>query len=138
MKKINILLLEDSKVDADMIRKELEEEGLCFNLTRIETENDFIRHVKNGGYDIILSDYNLPQFDGLSALQITQDLAPSLPFIIVTGSLSEEVAAQCIQRGAWDYVVKERLFRLSSSINKCLALNIAKTSSQQAEETRKK
>lgn len=138
MKKINILLLEDSRLDADLIRKELEEEGLCFNLTRIETETDFIKHVKKGIYDIILSDYNLPQFDGLTALQITQELDPSLPFIIVTGSLSEEVAAQCIQRGAWDYVVKERLFRLSSSINKCLALNVARTSSRQAEETRKK
>ncbi len=138
MKKLNILLLEDSKPDAELIKQELKKENLHFVAKRVDTRKDFIREIKSFRPDIILSDYNLPQYDGMSALKDTLTLDPQIPFIIVTGSLSEEVAAECIKSGACDYVVKERLFRLESAIKNALNIKKEKEKSKKVEETWKR
>lgn len=120
MKLINILLLEDNLFDAELIELEIARSNLPYRITRIDTQSDFVEAIRNSQYDVILSDYSLPEFDGMTALQLTQEITPETPFIIVTGSLSEETAADSIRRGAWDYVVKQRLFRLNGAIQNAL------------------
>lgn len=122
MRLINVLLLEDNEFDAELIELEIEQSNLPHCITRVETRSDYKQALESHHYDLILSDYSLPQFDGLQALQIAQKCAPDTPFIIVTGSLSEETAADSIKSGAWDYVVKQRLFRLTGSIKNALEL----------------
>jgi PAS domain S-box-containing protein len=120
MKLINILLLEDNLFDAELIGLEFARSNLPHRITRIDTQSAFVEAIRHTHFDIILSDYNLPDFDGMTALQLTQEISPETPFIIVTGSLSEETAADSIRRGAWDYVVKQRLFRLNGAIQNAL------------------
>lgn len=120
MNPINILLLEDNLFDAELISLEIEQSNIPHHITRVETQAEFLEAIRHNRYDVILSDYNLPDFDGMTALQFTHEISPETPLIIVTGSLSEETAADSIRRGAWDYVVKQRLFRLNGSIQNAL------------------
>ncbi|MFC2107484.1 response regulator [Bacteroidota bacterium] len=122
MKKLKILLLEDLVADAELIIKDLKKNGFNFESVLVDNRNDYITALHEFKPDIVLSDYGLPQYDGISAIKDLQDIYPEIPFIIVTGSLDEETAADTIKQGAWDYVVKERLFRLSSAINQALKL----------------
>ncbi|MFQ5953286.1 MAG: PAS domain S-box protein [Candidatus Omnitrophota bacterium] len=114
--KLRILILEDNPTDAELMERELKKEKMEFVSKRVETEEDFIKEIEDFAPDIILSDYKLPTFDGMRAIEIVKKQAPMIPFIIVTGSLSEEVAAECIKAGAWDYVIKEHLVRLVPAI----------------------
>ncbi|MDP8242177.1 MAG: response regulator, partial [Candidatus Celaenobacter antarcticus] len=109
MKKMKILMLEDNRFDADLIKEELISHKFDFTSEVVQTEKDFINAIHDFKPDIILSDYSLPQFTGFEALEIAKKLIPDIPFIIITGSLSEEMAADSIKRGAWDYVLKENL-----------------------------
>ena len=123
MEKIAILLLEDNENDAEFIQDELRatlEAEIEF--TRVVNRREFIEHLKNKPTQLVLSDYRLPQYDGLAALHDMRKICPEIPFIIVTGTLTEEAAADAIKLGAWDYVVKERLFRLSSAVQNALKL----------------
>ena len=138
MKHLKILMLEDSKLDAELIKKELIKENFEFDTRRVETKEDFIREIQSYQPDLVLSDYSLPQFDGITALSIAIEYAPETPIIIVTGSLSEETAAECIKSGAWDYVVKERLFRLNSVIKNAMNLKTEKDKIARIEANRKK
>ncbi len=121
MEKLRILLLEDNKIDAELIREELDSSlSNEFELIRVESKNDFLKQIYLFKPDIILSDYRLPQYNGLRALEDLLATGLDIPFIIVTGSLSEETAADSIKAGAWDYVVKERLFRLPTAVKNVL------------------
>jgi two-component system, cell cycle sensor histidine kinase and response regulator CckA len=123
MDKLDILLLEDNENDAEFIKSELNstlDEEL--NFSRVVSRIQFLEHIKNHQPHLILSDYRLPQYDGLAALHDLQKVSPEIPFIIVTGTLTEEAAADAIKLGAWDYVVKQRLFRLSSAVQNALKL----------------
>jgi len=134
MEKIKILMLEDSELDCELVKLELEQNEVEFTLFRVETEADFIHELENPIYDIILSDYKLPQYDGMRALTEATARAASTPFIIVTGTLSEETAADSIKNGAWDYVVKQRLFRLPNSIKNVLSLKQERDEKRSAQE----
>jgi len=134
MKTIKILILEDSELDCELVKLELEQNEVDFSITRVETEKDFINELDNPIYDIILSDYKLPQYDGMRALLEARTRVPATPFIIVTGTLSEETAADSIKNGAWDYVVKQRLFRLPNSIKNVLELKTERDDKQQAQD----
>ncbi len=138
MKRLKILMLEDSKLDAELIKKELTKEDFLFDARRVETRDDFIKEIHSFQPDIILSDYSLPQFDGITALSVAYQYTPDTPIIIVTGSLSEETAAECMKSGAWDYVVKERLFRLNSAITNAMTLKEEKEKLSLIEANRKK
>lgn len=110
---IKVLLLEDSINDADLLKIELIshiDAELDFKL--VNSREDFFSSLKDFVPDIVISDYNLPQFNGFEALAIAIEHDRNLPFIISTGSLTEELAADSIKLGAWDYVVKVRLHRL--------------------------
>jgi PAS domain S-box-containing protein len=117
---LTILLLEDSELDARLISAQLEEAGLSVHLERADSRDSFQRALGRGGYDLILSDYNIPGFDGLSALTTARRLLPDTPFLFVSGALGEERAIELLKRGATDYVLKDRLERLAPSVRRAL------------------
>ena len=117
---LRILHLEDDLRDAELIQAMLEAEGVVSQVTRVATEADFVHQLEQGAVDIILADHTLPAFDGLSALKITQQKCPDVPFIFVSGTLGEEVAIEALKSGATDWVLKERLSRIVSSVGRAL------------------
>ena len=117
---LRILHLEDDPRDAELVQETLETDGIRCHVTRVETEADFIASLEQGGFDLILADYTLPSFDGLSALKIAQQAWPHVPFIFVSGTLGEEVAIEALKIGATDYVFKTRLSRIVPSVRRAL------------------
>src|SRR5579864_4176016 len=118
---LRILYLEDDIADAELARDTLELEGFVCDVTRVETESGFRAALQLGdGCEVILADYALPSFDGLSALKITLRQRPDLPFIFVSGTMGEEVAIEALKIGATYYVLKTRLSRLVPSVNRAL------------------
>jgi two-component sensor histidine kinase len=118
---LRILLLEDSALDAELVTEALSDAKLPAAIERVISEAEFTAAVQDRRWDLILADYRLPGFDGLSALEIVRDLAPSTPFVFVSGALGEEVAVEALKRGATDYVLKERLDRLPAIVLRALA-----------------
>ncbi len=116
---LKVLILEDNLYDAELNIKNLQKE---WNIeSRIATdEKSFYLGLEKFDPDIIISDYNLPVFNGLDALNVAKKNKPLTPFIIVTGSLDEETAVDCIKKGAWDYVLKEHLIRLNPAVKYAL------------------
>ena len=117
---LRILYLEDDKNDVGLVREKLEEEGFVCDVIHVETRTDFIAALEKGGFDIILSDYNLPSFDGLSALAIARITTPEIPFLFLSGVMGEELAIETLKNGATDYVLKQRLSRLGPVIQRAL------------------
>src|SRR6476660_8442929 len=117
---LRVLHLEDDVRDTELVQATLEGEGIQSELTRVEREQDFLAALKRGDVDLILADYTLPSFDGLSALRIAQQRAPEVPFIFVSGTLSEDVAIEALKTGATDYVLKTRLARLGPAVSRAL------------------
>jgi signal transduction histidine kinase/CheY-like chemotaxis protein len=117
---LRILYLEDDPKDAELVQETLATDGISCLVTRVETEADFIASLKRGGFDLILADYTLPSFDGLSALKIARQDWPHVPLIFVSGTLGEEVAIEALKIGATDYVFKTRLSRIVPSVQRAL------------------
>lgn len=120
---IRILLLEDNALDAELIAAQLRLAKLSFDIHRVWTRDTFLAALSGHRFDIILSDHLLPGFDGDSALALAREHSPGLPFIFVSGTLTEELAVQALKRGARDYVVKQRLQRLPDAILRGLREN---------------
>ena len=120
MKLLRILMVEDVESDAEIIFRELKRSGLQFEDRRVETEADLARECNEFAPDIVLSDFALPHFDGLSALSIVRRMRPDLPFIFVSGTIGEETAIESLRRGATDYVLKSNLSRLPSAVSRAL------------------
>ncbi|MGI8966954.1 MAG: response regulator [Limisphaerales bacterium] len=99
---LRILLLEDVATDAELIQMELRHAQIPFVIRCVETRDDFLRSLREFEPEIILSDYSMPQFNALEALHLLQASPPDIPFILVTGSQSEEVAVECMREGADD------------------------------------
>lgn len=118
---LRILHLEDSDLDAELIEAELETLGHPVTVERVMTRNDFAAAAVAGRHDLILADYVLPTFDGVSALGIARQQCPDTPFIFCSGTLGEEVAVEALKNGATDYVTKQRLDRMSRTIVRALA-----------------
>jgi PAS domain S-box-containing protein len=131
---IRILYLEDDPRDADLVQATLEAEGVACQITRVEGKPEFFTSLKQGGFDLILADYTLPSFDGISALQISKEIRPELPFIFVTGTLGEEVAIEALKLGATDYVFKTRLSRILPSVRRALREAEERSERKRAEE----
>lgn len=115
-KKIDILIVEDMAVDAELIERELCKANILFNSLRVDTKPAFLAALCDFKPAIVLSDYNLPQFSGPEALQLLKKRCDFIPFILVTGSLTEEVAVSCMKAGAYDYILKTSLTRLPSAV----------------------
>src|SRR5262249_24058805 len=94
--RLHILHLEDNPLDAELIQETLAGSGMAYEVQRVETREDFVAAIERGGVDLILSDYTLPAFDGLSALAIAAETCPEVPFIFVSGSLGEEIAIETL------------------------------------------
>ncbi len=117
---LRLLLLEDNPSDADLIVATLTEEGIHCAPRRVESRDNFLAALKEGQVDLILADYSLPGFDGISALELARKLRPDVPFIFVSATLGEELAIETMHRGATDYVLKQRLGRLVPSVQRAL------------------
>ncbi|MBJ6127236.1 sensor histidine kinase [Microvirga splendida] len=131
---LRILLLEDSVLDAELVTEALASADLAAAMERVDTAADFTRAVQEGRWDIILADYRLPAFDGLSALEIAQARAPGTPFVFVSGALGEEVAVEALKRGATDYVLKHSLDRLPGTVLRALAEAHERTEKRHAQD----
>ena len=117
---LRILMVEDSPTDAELAVRELKRAGMTCEFMRVETEQDFRSQIQAYHPQLILSDYSLPQFDGMSALHIARELAPEIPFIFVSGTIGEETAIHSLKNGAADYIIKNNLSRLPSAVSSAL------------------
>jgi diguanylate cyclase (GGDEF)-like protein/PAS domain S-box-containing protein len=119
---LRILILEDNPTDAELIQFELQEAGLIFTSETVISENDFIRELQEFSPDLILSDYDLPQYNGALALAEVRSRCPNTPFILVTGAIVEDRAIEILTQGAKDYVLKTRLQqRLVPAVQRAIA-----------------
>ncbi|MBW8332922.1 MAG: response regulator [Prolixibacteraceae bacterium] len=130
---LNVLSLEDSNEDYEIIREQLIAAGLNINLSRVQTENAFESAIRTTKYDLILADFNLPQFDTFGALSLCKEICPEVPLICVSGIIGEETAIELIKFGAVDYVLKDRPQRLPFAIKRALAESKEKQIRQLAE-----
>ncbi|MFH2066135.1 MAG: PAS domain S-box protein [Pseudomonadota bacterium] len=117
---IHVLHLEDDSADAELVQASLAEAGLACRITWVQTREEFETVLHDGGTDIILSDYRLPIYDGISALRLTHERFPEIPFIFVSGTMGEEAAIEGLTQGATDYVLKENLSRLAPAVKRAL------------------
>ena len=117
---LKLLIVEDMAEDIELIVLALEARGVNFNYDTAETATECRKMLENCQYDAVLSDYRLPGFNGLEVLKLMQELGQDIPFILVTGSLGEEAAVECIKAGMTDYVLKGRLFRLPTVLERSL------------------
>lgn len=115
-----VLLLEDVAMDAELVEFELDRAGISADVRRVDSRDDYVRALGEFRPDIILSDFSLPQFDGMRALELARAWATTVPFIVVTGSINEETAVQCMKAGATDYVLKSNLARIGPAIRAAL------------------
>ncbi len=113
---LRILLLEDVATDAELIERELKQSDILFVSRCVQTHDDFLKALEDFLPDVILSDFTMPQFTAIEALQLLHQQARDVPFILVTGSQSEEVAVECMKLGADDYILKATLKRLPSAL----------------------
>ncbi len=118
--KIKILHLEDSAPDSSLIQRQLQKAGLEFELLLVEDEAGFTSGLTDFLPDIILSDHSLPSFNSLAALRIIRERKITVPFILITGTTSEENVVTIMREGAWDYILKDNLKRLPTAVTQAL------------------
>ncbi len=116
----HLVHVEDSPYDAELVRRALQAGGLAANLTRVESEPEFVAVVTGDPPDAVLSDYSLPTCSGIDVLRLTRKLCPGTPVIFVSGTIGEDRAAEILREGATDYVLKDRLGRLAPAVERAL------------------
>ncbi|HXS21397.1 MAG TPA: response regulator, partial [Steroidobacteraceae bacterium] len=131
---MRLLILEDVVAEAELTVRALEAAGLGVVWRRVETEMEFRAGLRDLRPDIVLSDFSLPRFDGMSALAIAAAEAPETPFIFVSGTIGEERAIEALKHGAVDYVLKTNLARLAPAVKRALAEAALRRARHQAEE----
>src|SRR2546425_2812013 len=117
---IRILMLEDAPEDAELTQRELVRAGIAFTARVVQTKAEFVTSLSEFAPSIVLSDHSLPMMDGITALQLSRQISPEVPFIFVTGSMGEERAIELLRTGATDYVLKHRLSRLAPAVERAL------------------
>ena len=118
---MRILHLEDDPCDAELVQEQLRLSGLVFELHGARNREAYEAALKQTAFDLILSDFKLPSFDGMTALALVQAEQPGVPFILISGTLGEEQAVDCMVCGATDYVLKQRLHRLVPAVLRALS-----------------
>jgi DNA-binding NtrC family response regulator len=118
-RKIRVLIVEDSEEDTELALRHLRLAGFDPEWRRVETQRDYLAQL-DASIDIVLSDYQMPQFDGPKALRLLQERGWDIPFLIVSGTIGEERAVAAIKSGADDYLVKDRMARLGSAVTQAL------------------
>jgi PAS domain S-box-containing protein len=130
---LRVLIIEDVPMDAELVEYELGRARIPFEARRVDTRERFLAELDAFGPDVILSDYTLPRFDGMAALELARSHAPATPFLIVTGSINEETAVGAMKAGAADYLLKSNLARIGPAIEGALARIRARTEKARAE-----
>ncbi len=132
--RIKVLILEDVPTDAELAEREISVtiKNCIFKI--VETRKDFINALDKFHPDVIIADYQLPQFDGMIALHLSREKTPLVPFIMHTGSINEDTAVECMKAGATDYVIKEHMKRLGPAVKRALELAAAKKDAQKAQQ----
>ena len=129
---LKILIVEDNPADAELLIRELRRAGFDPEWSRVDTEPGYLANL-SGDLDVILSDYDMPQFNGLRALELLKERRLEIPFIIVSGTIGEETAVTAMKEGAADYLLKDRLARLGPAIQHALENGRAHRERKQAE-----
>ncbi len=117
---IHILHLEDDPIDAELIHAKVEETNLTCRITLVQDRDEYVQALQQDIHEIILADFKLPGYDGMSALRLAKELRPDVPFIFVSGTMGEEAAIEGLTQGATDYVLKHDLSRLPPAVNRAL------------------
>ncbi len=117
---IRILHLEDDPLDANYVREKLKSEELVCDIVWVNSKKAFETALETDPFDLVLSDFNLPDYDGMSALKRVREYRPELPVIVISGTIGEDEAVDCLKAGATDYVLKQRLQRLGAAVRRAL------------------
>ncbi|HQV72513.1 MAG: response regulator [Dokdonella sp.] len=117
---LRVLLVEDDANDAELLLERLRDDGLAIEARQVETEDDFREALGQFEPDIVISDLNMPMFNGYRALEILRERARLVPFIFVSGTMGEDAAVMALRAGAIDYLLKERLARLPSAVTRAV------------------
>ena len=131
---LRILHLEDDPLDAELIHATLTDGGIECEIAQVQTRTQFAAALESGGFDLVLADYSLPAFDGLSALKVAQEVRLEVPFVLVSGALGEERAIEALKEGATDYVLKQRLGRLVPAVRRVISEAEERKERKRAEE----
>lgn len=132
MKPLRVLIVEDCASDAELIVAEIRRAGFDPQWERVDTEADYVSRLRPD-LEVILSDFVMPAFSGMRALQLLREKGPTIPFIIVSGSIGEDTAVEAMRKGAADYLLKDRLARLGSAIEHALEQEHLRREREQAE-----
>jgi DNA-binding NtrC family response regulator len=130
---LQLLIAEDNTNDAELLLRELRRAGFDPTWKRVDTEAEFVAalHIN---IELVLSDFDMPQFTGLRALQIIQQRRPEVPLIIVSGTIGEETAVEAMRLGAMDYLLKDRLVRLGPAVKQALEQGRLRRENRQTEQ----
>jgi len=131
---LRVLAVEDSQSDALLIMRELQRAGYDPVYERVETREEMAAALRNREWDVVLADYTLPRFSGLDALELVQRLGMDIPFVVVSGSIGEETAVETMKAGAHDYIMKDKLSRLASAVEREIKDAGVRRARRQAEE----
>ena len=131
---LRVLLIEDSESDADLIVRQLKKVEYSVHYERVENAKDMITSLEKQKWDIVISDYKLPRFNAAAALTVLQKADIDIPFIIVSGSMGEELAVELMKAGAHDYLIKNKLVRLAQVVKRELAEAQMRRERKQSEE----
>lgn len=115
---IRILLVDDNAGDAELITREIKKAGYSVNWIRVESEPEMREALRRSEWDLIISDYSMPGFGGEHALDIIKELGLDIPFILISGTVGEEIAVNIVKKGASDYLMKDKLARLGSVVER--------------------
>src|ERR1700740_623031 len=119
-KPLRVLHLEDNDLDAELIESTIQSDKGNVQIIRVDTRDKFLSALESEKIDVVLADYSLPTFDGMSALKIVRDRYADLPFILLSGTVGEDIAVEALKAGATDYILKQRLVRLNPALNRAV------------------
>src|SRR5438552_514792 len=117
---LRVLYVEDNPRDAKLCLKQLEQAGLKLKADVVNTPEEFAEKLRSEAYDIVLADFRMPGWSGMDALEVVRQYQEDMPFVLVTGTMGEEAAVECIKKGVTDYVLKDHLSRLPVALKRAL------------------
>ena len=132
-KPLRILHLEDDPDFVALVSDMLKEEGLSAEMTSTQSFQDFISALRGNAFDLILADYSLPTCNGLQALHAVREKDPNTPFVLISGTIGEHAAIECLRCGATDYVLKNKLERLAPTVRRAVKEAEERTHRKRAE-----